>query len=195
MYFERQLIELCNKLCTGGSKNTLFAWETTGRKIFRQMPAELFPKTKALAANQGLYNGFLVAGLIWSLVISDPVLADRVALFFLTCVLIAGVFGAVTASKKIFYVQGVPAMIGIVLVLFRQSSLFWNRYLWLGIRHSRSFLIVLLKAQFFSPFQAAHACGIEVRLAVLWTFVCDQSTNLRDSLNPRPVWWSDWRYP
>jgi putative membrane protein len=102
----------------------MFAWETTGRKIFRQMPAELFPKTKALAANQGLYNGFLVAGLIWSLVISDPIWADRVALFFLTCVLIAGVFGAVTASKKIFYVQGVPAMIGIVLVLFRQSSLF-----------------------------------------------------------------------
>jgi putative membrane protein len=102
----------------------MFAWETTGRKIFRQMPAELFPKTKALAANQGLYNGFLVAGLVWSLVITDPVWSDNVALFFLTCVLIAGIFGAVTASKKIFYVQGVPAMIGIVLVLFRQASFF-----------------------------------------------------------------------
>ncbi|MFL0685138.1 MAG: DUF1304 domain-containing protein [Algoriphagus aquaeductus] len=95
----------------------MFAWETTGRKIFRQMPAELFPKTKALAANQGLYNGFLVAGLVWSLVISDPVWADKVALFFLTCVLIAGIFGAITASKKIFYVQGLPALVGIVLIL------------------------------------------------------------------------------
>ncbi|RIW18331.1 DUF1304 domain-containing protein [Algoriphagus lacus] len=95
----------------------MFAWETTGRKIFRQMPAELFPKTKALAANQGLYNGFLVAGLVWSLVITDPVWADNVALFFLTCVLIAGIFGAITASKKIFYVQGLPALIAIILIL------------------------------------------------------------------------------
>jgi putative membrane protein len=95
----------------------VFAWETTGRKIFRQMPAEMFPKTKALAANQGLYNGFLVAGLVWSLVISDPVWSEKVALFFLTCVLIAGIFGAITASKKIFYVQGLPALVGIVLIL------------------------------------------------------------------------------
>ena len=95
----------------------MFAWETTGRKIFRQMPTEIFPKTKVMAANQGLYNGFLVAGLVWSLVISDPEWADKVALFFLTCVLIAGIFGAVTASKKIFYVQGLPALLGIVLLL------------------------------------------------------------------------------
>lgn len=97
----------------------MFAWETTGRKIFRQMPAELFPKTKALAANQGLYNGFLVAGLIWSLLISDPEWSDNVALFFLSCVLIAGVYGAFTASKKIFFVQGLPALLGILMVVFR----------------------------------------------------------------------------
>lgn len=97
----------------------MFAWETTGKKIFRQFPAELFPKTKGLAANQGLYNGFLVAGLVWSLVISDPEWADKVALFFLTCVLIAGIFGAITASKKIFYVQGLPALMGIVLILMQ----------------------------------------------------------------------------
>jgi len=95
----------------------MFAWETTGRKIFRQLPKEMFPKTKVLAANQGLYNGFLVAGLIWSLVIEDQVWADNVALFFLTCVLVAGIFGAITASKKIFYVQGLPALIAIVLIL------------------------------------------------------------------------------
>lgn len=78
----------------------MFAWETIGKRIFRKFPADLFPKTKALATNQGLYNGFLVAGLIWSLLISDPVWADQVALFFLSCVLVAGVYGAFTASEK-----------------------------------------------------------------------------------------------
>jgi putative membrane protein len=97
----------------------MFAWETTGRRIFRQFPADLFPKTKALAANQGLYNGFLVAGLAWSLYISDPIWADKVALFFLGCVLVAGVYGAFTASKKIFWVQGFPALIGIGLILLK----------------------------------------------------------------------------
>lgn len=97
----------------------MFAWETTGRRIFRQFPADLFPKTKALAANQGLYNGFLVAGLAWSLYIPDPIWADKVALFFLGCVLVAGIFGALTASKKIFWVQGFPALIGIGLLLLK----------------------------------------------------------------------------
>lgn len=97
----------------------MFAWDTIGRKTFRSIPADVFPKTKVLAANQGLYNGFLVAGLVWSLVISDPVWADKVALFFLTCVLIAGIFGAITASKKIFYVQGLPALVGIGLILIQ----------------------------------------------------------------------------
>jgi len=98
----------------------MFAWETTGRRIFRQFPAELFPKTKALAANQGLYNGFLVAGLAWSLYISDPIWADKVALFFLGCVLVAGIFGALTASIKIFWVQGFPALVGIGLILLNK---------------------------------------------------------------------------
>ncbi|MDR7128650.1 putative membrane protein [Algoriphagus sp. 4150] len=97
----------------------MFAWETIGRKTFKQLPAELFPKTKGLAANQGLYNGFLVAGLVWSLLISDPVWADYVAIFFLGCVLVAGIFGALTASKKIFWVQGLPALIGLILVHFK----------------------------------------------------------------------------
>lgn len=97
----------------------MFAWETTGRRIFRQFPADLFPKTKALAANQGLYNGFLVAGLVWSLFISDPIWSDKVALFFLGFVVVAGIFGALTASKKIFWVQGFPALIGIGLILLK----------------------------------------------------------------------------
>lgn len=94
----------------------MFAWETIGRKTFKSLPAELFPKTKGLAANQGLYNGFLVAGLVWSLLIEDPSWSFYVAVFFLSCVLAAGVFGALTASKKIFWVQGLPALIALVLL-------------------------------------------------------------------------------
>lgn len=97
----------------------MFAWETVGRKIFRQFPKEFFPKTKTLAANQGLYNGFLVAGLLWSLLISDPEWSKNIALFFLGCVLVAGVYGAFTASKKIFWVQAMPAIAGIILVLIK----------------------------------------------------------------------------
>lgn len=96
----------------------MFAWETRGPKVFRGFDRELFPKTKALAANQGLYNGFLVAGLIWSLLISDSVWSKNVALFFLSCVLVAGLYGALTVERKIFYVQGVPALLGILTLLF-----------------------------------------------------------------------------
>ena len=94
----------------------MFAWDTIGRKTFKQIPAEVFPKTKVLAANQGLYNGFLVAGLVWSLLISDPMWSFYVAVFFLSCVLVAGVFGALTASTKIFWIQGFPALIALILL-------------------------------------------------------------------------------
>lgn len=95
----------------------MFAWETIGKKTFRNFPTDLFTPTKALAANQGLYNGFLSAGLIWSLFISDANWSSNVAIFFLACVVVAGVFGAATASKKIFYVQAMPAIIALMLVL------------------------------------------------------------------------------
>ncbi|MEM8775772.1 MAG: DUF1304 domain-containing protein [Pseudomonadota bacterium] len=95
----------------------MFAWESRGPKVFRAFEKEMFPKTKVMAANQGLYNGFLAAGLVWALLISDPIWSDRIALFFLLCVCVAGVYGAMTASKRILYVQAVPAAIGIVLVL------------------------------------------------------------------------------
>ena len=77
----------------------------------------MFKPTKGLAANQGLYNGFLSAGLIWSFFISDPEWQKNIAVFFLGCVVIAGIFGALTATKKIFFVQGLPALIGLVLTL------------------------------------------------------------------------------
>lgn len=94
----------------------MFAWDTIGRKTFKQIPPEVFPKTKALAANQGLYNGFLVAGLVWSLLIEDPKWSFYIAVFFLSCVLVAGIYGALTATKKIFWVQGLPALIALVLL-------------------------------------------------------------------------------
>ncbi len=97
----------------------MFAWETRGPKVFRGFPKELFPQTKTLAANQGLYNGFLAAGLIWTFFIKDPVWHDNVALFFLGCVAVAGIYGAATVDKKIFFVQALPALVGIVLLVFR----------------------------------------------------------------------------
>jgi len=95
----------------------MFAWETKGPKVFKNFSKDLFPKTKSMAANQGLYNGFLAAGLIWTYFISDLEWRQNITLFFLVCVAIAGVFGAMTADKKIFFVQAVPAIIGLVLVL------------------------------------------------------------------------------
>jgi putative membrane protein len=96
----------------------MFAWTTTGRKVFRSFPSELFEPTKALAANQGLYNGFLAAGLIWSLLIADAAWANSVALFFLGCVTVAGIYGGISAQRTIFFVQGVPAILAILAVLF-----------------------------------------------------------------------------
>lgn len=94
-----------------------FAWESRGPKVFRGFPKDLFPKTKAMALNQGLYNLFLALGLIWSFFIENETWQDNVALFFLGCVAVAGIVGALSASKKIIYVQTVPALIGMVLVL------------------------------------------------------------------------------
>jgi putative membrane protein len=96
----------------------MFAWETAGRKAFKgALPGELFKPTKVLAANQGLYNGFLAAGLIWTFFIQDPLWRVNVAVFFLGCVAVAGLFGAVTASKKIFFIQSLPAIIALLFVL------------------------------------------------------------------------------
>jgi putative membrane protein len=102
----------------------MFAWETKGRKAFRgSLGPELFTPTKVLAANQGLYNGFLAAGLIWSLFITDKAWSINVAIFFLSCVIVAGVYGAVTASKKIFIIQALPALIALGVVIIRMYQL------------------------------------------------------------------------
>ena len=92
----------------------MFAWTTRGRKVFKNIPEDQFEKTKVMAANQGLYNGFLAAGLIWSLFITDLDWSKNIAVFFLSCVLIAGIYGAMTASKRFFFVQAVPAILGLL---------------------------------------------------------------------------------
>ncbi|RKE92297.1 DUF1304 domain-containing protein [Ichthyenterobacterium magnum] len=97
----------------------MFAWETRGPKVFRHFPKDLFAPTKNLAANQGLYNGFLAAGLIWTFFIENSEWQTNVALFFLGCVAVAGIYGTLTASKKIFFVQALPAIIGILLVIIK----------------------------------------------------------------------------
>lgn len=95
----------------------MFAWETKGKATFKSLPVDLFTPTKALAANQGLYNGFLAAGLLWSLCIENVEWSFNIAIFFLLCVIIAGVFGAVTASKSIFLKQGLPALIALLFLI------------------------------------------------------------------------------
>lgn len=95
----------------------MFAWTTKGPKIFAAFPKDLFPKTKAMAANQGLYNGFLAAGLIWTFFISDELWKYNIAFFFLGCVVVAGLYGSLTVSRKILFVQALPALIAFVLIL------------------------------------------------------------------------------
>jgi putative membrane protein len=92
----------------------MFLWEKpAGLKAFRQTK-EAAAATKVLAANQGLYNGFLAAGLLWGLCKGES--GFEFKMFFLVCVLLAGLYGAATASKKILYIQALPALLGIVLL-------------------------------------------------------------------------------
>jgi putative membrane protein len=93
----------------------MFLWDKPlGLKTFRQTP-ESAATTKVLAANQGLYNGFLAAGLAWGLSLGAA--GTSVKLFFLGCVIVAGVYGAATVGKKILFVQALPAALAMALVL------------------------------------------------------------------------------
>lgn len=94
----------------------MFAWETIGMKTFSQFPKHLFKETKGLAANQGLYNGFLAAGLLWSLTIKDAQWASHIATYFLGCVIVAALYGGVTASKSVIIKQGIPAILALVVL-------------------------------------------------------------------------------
>ncbi len=91
-------------------------WDTpTGRRIFGLTP-DMAAATKTLAANQGLYNGFLAAGLVWSLLLGAA--GPPVAVFFLACVIVAGVFGAAMVNRRILIVQALPAAAALALVLW-----------------------------------------------------------------------------
>jgi putative membrane protein len=93
----------------------MFLWtKPAGRRAFG-LTAEFAEQSKALAANQGLYNGFLAAGLVWGLSLGNA--GSSVKLFFLGCVLVAGIFGGLTASRKILWIQALPAVIGLALML------------------------------------------------------------------------------
>jgi putative membrane protein len=93
----------------------MFLWDKpAGLRAFGQT-LEAAKASKVLAANQGLYNGFLAAGLFWGLSLGAA--GTSVKVFFLCCVLIAGVYGAATASRKILFVQAAPAALGLALVL------------------------------------------------------------------------------
>ena len=93
----------------------MFLWDKpAGLRAFGLSP-ELARATKVLGANQGLYNGFLAAGLLWGLSLGAA--GKSIQIFFLLCVLVAGLYGAATASKRILFIQAVPAAIGLVLVL------------------------------------------------------------------------------
>ena len=98
----------------------MFLWtRPAGLRAFGLTP-EFAEQTAVLAANQGLYNGFLAAGLLWSLIRKDDGFPLRV--FFLGCVIIAGVFGAITAKPSILLVQAVPALIALVLTVLAQRQ-------------------------------------------------------------------------
>ena len=93
----------------------MFLWtKPIGLKVFRNTP-EKAETTKVLAANQGLYNGFLVAGLVWGLTLGAAGLDIKV--FFLGCVMVAGVYGAWSVSRRILWVQAVPGAVALALVL------------------------------------------------------------------------------
>jgi putative membrane protein len=87
----------------------MFAWTTQGRNIFRKYFAEFFDKTKALATNQVLYNGFLADGLIWTFLISNEIWRTNILFLFSGCFAIAGICAALTEAKKIFFKQALPA--------------------------------------------------------------------------------------
>jgi putative membrane protein len=94
----------------------MFLWtRPLGLKTFRNS-LQKANDSALLAANQGLYNGFLAAGLVWGLVQGNPAFAFQIKTFFLLCVIVAGVYGAATVSRRILYVQAAPAAIALILL-------------------------------------------------------------------------------
>ena len=100
----------------------MFAWTSLGPKMFKSFSPDIFEPTTAIAANQGIYNVFLVAGLLWALVIKDQIWQRNVATCFLLFVAVAGIFGAFTLSVSILYVQTVPSVIALICLYLGKSK-------------------------------------------------------------------------
>ncbi len=96
----------------------MFAWTSFAPKIFRSFSKEFFQKTRSMAANQGLYNGFLAAGLLWAMLAPDPVMAKQLRVFFSACVTAAGIYGGFSVQRSIIFIQAGPALLALVLLLF-----------------------------------------------------------------------------
>lgn len=95
----------------------MFLWDKpAGRRAFGLNP-EFATQSKVLAANQGLYNGFLAAGLLWGLILGNTVEGTHVKIFFLACVLVAGLYGGFTATRKVLWIQAAPAAVGLALLV------------------------------------------------------------------------------
>jgi len=94
----------------------MFLWQSPRTRAAFGTTAEFAEQSATLAANQGLYNGFLAAGLVWGIVAADPV-GFPVRVFFLICVIVAGIYGAATVSRRILLVQALPAAVALTLVL------------------------------------------------------------------------------
>lgn len=94
----------------------MFLWERKPGHALHGFDTDLARSTAPLAANQGLYNGFLAAGLVWGLIVGDPT-GHSVQIFFLICVVVAGIYGAATANKRILFVQALPGAVALAAVL------------------------------------------------------------------------------
>lgn len=95
----------------------MFLWTRPRTLKIFGMTAEFAESTKALAANQGLYNGFLSAGLFWGLLYSHPLFSLHIQVFFLSCVVVAAIYGGISVRKRILIVQGAPALLALAVLL------------------------------------------------------------------------------
>ena len=100
----------------------MFAWTSRGPEIFKSLPKEIFEPTSAIAANQGLYNGFLAIGLVWTYFITDRIWKKKISIFFLGCITLAGIYGTFTIETKILFIQTIPAIIAITFVLLSDKN-------------------------------------------------------------------------
>jgi putative membrane protein len=118
IWIANAMVALVAALHAGFLVLEMFLWtRPLGLKIFRNTP-EKARDSVVLAANQGLYNGFLAAGLVWGLLHAAPAFAWQIKVFFLLCVMVAGAFGAATVSTRILVVQAAPAAVALILLWF-----------------------------------------------------------------------------